>query len=405
MTRDFRLLWAGQSISQVGDAVTVLALPLTAVLDLHASTLEVGALASAGSLPWLLLALPAGAWTDRLRRRPVLIAADAVRALLLLSVPVAWWLGRLGLSQLFLVAFLAGSADVLFVVAYTAYLPALVEQDELATANARLQTTESGSAIVGPALGGTLVQLLSAPGTLLLDAVSFAASAVMMVAIRGREPAPVPSGARLRTEIAEGLRATFGRPTLRALTLALAWANFVLTGLGAVTLVLLARGLHLSSAVIGASYAVMGLGGVVGGVVSARTIRRLGLARAIWLPAVLTWPLALLEPLVDRGAGLAAYAVGAFALDLGIVIFNVAVRTYLQTSTPDRLMGRTSASIRMFGRGAVVAGGVAGGAIGEALGNRNAMWCLTAGVAVLPLLLMRTKLDSEREERSCTTAG
>jgi hypothetical protein len=208
--------------------------------------------------------------------------------------------------------------------------------------------------------------------------------------IRGREPKPEPSGGRLRSEIAEGLRATFAQPMLRALTLSLSWANFVFAGLGAVSLVLLARGLDLPSSVIGLSYAVMGLGGILGGLLSEPVIGRLGLARSLWLPAACTMPLALLEPLVDKGAGLAAYAVGAFALDVGVVILNVVVRTYLQTSTPDRLLGRTSASIRMFARGAIVMGGLAGGAAGQALGNRNTLWWLTAGVAALPILLART---------------
>jgi MFS family permease len=383
--RDFLLLWAGQGVSQVGDAVTLLALPLTAVLALHASTLQVGGLESATAASWVLLALAAGAWADRLPRRRVLICCDAVRALLLASVPAAWAFGWLTLVQLYVVAFLAGAAMVLFAAGYVAYVPSLVPPERLTHANARLQATAEASTIAGAGVGGALVTLLSGPGALLVDAVSFVLSALATSAIRQRETPPSRVQRHLLREIGDGLRATFGQPTLRALALFSGLANIAFSALGTVSLVLLARELHFSGALIGATYMISGLGGLVGGLLAARLLDRIGLSRATWLPGLFTLPFALLEPLVGRGSGLVPYAIGAFMLDVGIVVYNVAVTTFLQTGVPPTMIGRTSSAIRMVSRGAIVVGGLLAGLLSGWLGLRGAMWAITAVIAVLPV--------------------
>jgi predicted MFS family arabinose efflux permease len=386
MPSDFSLLWAGQGVSQLGDAVTLLALPLTAVVVLHASTFEVGALESAGAAAWLLLSLFAGAWADRLRRRPLLLGADLARAALLASVPVAYALGGLTLAQLYGVAFCSAAATVLFTAAYTAYLPSLVPSERLPTANARLQSTAEGSYVAGAPLGGTLVSLLSGPGALLVDAVSFVVAAASTLLIRHREDPRPRVESRLRGEIAEGLRVTLGEPSLRALSLFSGLANLLFSALGAVTIVLLARGLHFSSALVGLCFMFGGLGGLLGGVLSSRVISWVGLNRSLWLPGLLTLPFALLQPLVGPGPRVVPYAVGAVLLDVGVVIYNVSVASCLQTRVPQQLLGRTSSVIRLVSRGAIVAGGLLAGLLAWWLGLRGSMWALTAGIAVLPVL-------------------
>ncbi|MDX6202255.1 MAG: hypothetical protein QOJ83_1755 [Frankiales bacterium] len=383
--RDFDLLWAGQGVSQVGDAVTRLALPLTAVLLLQASTLQVGGLESAAAASWLLLSLAAGAWADRLPRRLVLLGCDATRAVLLVSVPVAWALGWLHLTQLYVVAFLSGAATVLFAAGYTAYLPSLVPAERIARANARLQSTGEAANIAGTGVGGALVSLVTGPGALLVDAVSFALAAVATARIRHREPPAPPTERHLRREIAEGLRTTFGQPTLRALALFSGLANVSFSALTTVTLVLLARDLHLSGAVIGALYMVSGLGGLLGGLMATRVLDRIGLSRATWLPGLFTLPFALLQPMVGHGARLVPYAIGTLLVDAGVVTYNVAVATYLQTRVPRTMVGRTSSAIRMVSRGAIVLGGLAGGVLSAWLGLRGAMWLLAAVIALLPV--------------------
>lgn len=384
--RDFALLWAGQGVSQLGDAVTLLALPLTAVVALHASTFEVGALESAAAAAWLLLSLFAGAWADRLRRRPLLLATDLVRAALLGSVPLAYAFGALTLAQLYVVAFCVAAATVLFTASYTAYLPSLVPADRLPTANARLQSTSEASYVAGAPLGGALVSLLSGPGALLADAVSFVVAAAGTALIRHREDRRPAVETRLRGEIAEGLRVTLGEPALRTLSLFSGLANLLFSALGAVTIVLLARGLHFSSALVGVCFMFGGVGGVLGGLLSSRVIARVGLNRSLWLPGLVTLPFALLEPLVGHGLRLVPFAVGSVLLDVGVVVYNVSVATCLQTRVPQQLLGRTSSIIRLVSRGAIVAGGLLAGLLAWWLGLRGSLWALTAGIAVLPVL-------------------
>lgn len=202
--RDFRLLWAGQSVSDLGTAVSGVVLPLIAVVYLHATAFEVGALAAAEWVPWLLIGLPAGVWVDRLRCRPLMIGCDVVRALAIGSVPVVAAFDALGIGQLFLVASVTGFATVVFQVAYQAYLPSLVDGDGLAEGNAKLQGSQAVAQVVGPGLGGFLVQVLRAPYALIVDAASYLVSGAALLAIRAREDAPVSAERHLRVEIVEG---------------------------------------------------------------------------------------------------------------------------------------------------------------------------------------------------------
>jgi predicted MFS family arabinose efflux permease len=204
--------------------------------------------------------------------------------------------------------------------------------------------------------------------------------------LRHREEAPPPSETRIRGEIAEGLRLTFGEPVLAALAVFSGLANILFSALGAVTIVLLARGLHFSSALVGVCFMFGGIGGVLGGLLSSRVIARVGLNRALWLPGVFTLPFCLLEPLVGHGARLVPFAVGSLMLDVGVVIYVVSVSSCLQTRVPQELLGRTSSVIRLVSRGAIVAGGLLAGLLAWAFGVRGSMWVLTGGIAILPVL-------------------
>src|SRR5262245_20296796 len=217
--RDFMKLWTGQTISQLGSHIGGGALRFTAILILGATPFQISALAAAQLLPALLLGLLAGVWVDRLRRRPLLIAADVGRGLLLLSVPLAYLLGLLRIEQLYLVAALAGALGILFDVAYGAYLPGVVGREQLIEGNSKHGASDSVAEIAAPPLGGALVQLLSAPLAIVFDALSFMASALSIWFIRAPEPAPAPAHARLglRRELAEGLRLALRDPLLRPL--------------------------------------------------------------------------------------------------------------------------------------------------------------------------------------------
>ena len=258
--RGFRRLWAGQSVSVFGSQVSVLALPLTAVLVLHASTFEVGVLSAVETLAFLVIALPAGAWVDRRRRRPVMVAADVLRALTLASVPVAYAFAALTLAQLYAVALVQGVCTVFFDVAYMSYLPGLVGRDHLVDANAKLQVSQSVAEVCGPTASGVLAGLFSAPNAFVADAASFVVSVGSLLAIPDHEAAPQrPERANLRAEIAEGLGFVLREPILRMIAGATATGNLFSSAFSALSVVFLVRQVGLSASTIGAL-----LGGALG---------------------------------------------------------------------------------------------------------------------------------------------
>ncbi len=395
--RHFRLLWTGETISQLGSQVSVLVLPLVAVLYLRASTLEVGVLTALESVAFLLVGLPAGAWCDRVRRRPVMVAADLVRAVLLASIPIAAALGVLTLDQLFAVALLHGIATVFFDVSYQSYLPSLVDRDELMEGNAKLGASQSVAEVVGPTLGGFLVQLLTAPFAVLADAGSFLASAICVGAIDRPEPPPErPAQRHLFHEIGEGLDFVLHQPILRMIAGTTGTSNFFSSAFAAVVVVFLVRGLHLSAGVIGVLMSAGSIGGILGALTASAIARRVGQARTIWVSTLVTTPFGLLIPLTESGGGLAFYVTGFFAISFGAVVYNVAQVSFRQALCPPRLLGRMNATMRFLVWGTMPLGALLGGALGTWIGLRPTLWVsqigeiLAAGwVIASPLRAMR----------------
>jgi MFS family permease len=396
--RDFRLLWAGQSISDVGTAVSGVVLPLVAVVYVHASAFEVGALAAAAWLPWLLIGLPAGVWVDRAQCRPILIGCDVVRAGLLGSIPVAAAFGALGLPQLFAVALLTGVATVLFQVAYVAYLPTLLGRDDLAEGNAKLQGSGAVAQVVGPGLGGLLVQAVRAPFALVADAVSYAVSVVALVGIREREPARAPAETRhLGREVAEGARYVWRDPLLRVLTIEPAVANFFFTGYEAIVVLFLVRTVHVAPSAVGLLLSAASLGAVAGAAIARAVGRRFGTSRAAWLGIAVTSPFGLLIPLTTRGAGLILFVAGSLVQFVGVLIYNVTIGSFRQAYCPPRILGRVVASMRFVLFGTAPLGALAGGILAGLLGVRPAMWVLVAGTVLPAFILAASPLRRMRD--------
>lgn len=253
--RDFRAFWAGRTVSALGSQVTLLALPLVAVLALGATPVQMGFLTADGSLPALLFGLVVGVWVDRRRRRPLMVAADLGRGALLLIIPIAALLGLLRVEALYAVAFLAGGLTLVFDIAAQSFFPTLVGRDRLVEGNSKLEVSRSAAEIVGPGLAGGLVQVLTTPFAIVADALSFLASALLLGLIGAPEPAPAPPDARqrLRLAIGEGLRAVLGHPVLRALAGAAGLLAFFNSLLEAVVLLYLSRDLGISPALLGLS--------------------------------------------------------------------------------------------------------------------------------------------------------
>ncbi|WP_423834604.1 MFS transporter [Streptomyces manipurensis] len=400
--RDFRLLWAGESVSQFGSAATRVLMPLIAVETLDAGPLAMGVLGAAAWVPWLLFGLPVGAWTDRMRRRPVMIVCNTVSALLMLSLTAAAWLEALTITQLTAVAVLAGTADVFFRAAYGAYLPTVLPHEALPDGNARLQASESVAEVVAPGAGGMLAQAGSAAVGFLADALSFLLSAVLLLRIRTPEEPPGPPAdpaARrsLVREIRAGAAFLTGDPFLRTILLCDAAMNLFLAGAQSLSILFLSRTVGASGTVIGLLIALAGLGGVLGAMVSPRLARRVGTARAVLLCAFCSGPFGLLIPLTTDGAGLLAFLVGEFCLMTGVVAGNVIIVSFRQAYCPPDMLGRVGAGIRFVMYGTIPVGSVLGGALGALLGTRDALWVLYAGNALCALLLLSGPLRGSRD--------
>jgi MFS family permease len=399
--RNMAVLFAGETVSELGSTMTYLVFPLIAI-GLGASPFMIGVIAAATNAAWLVVALPAGAWVDRVRRRPILIATDIGSAVLLVSVPVASAWHVLTVAQLAIVGFATGALSVTFDVAYPAFLPSVVPPGRLVDGNGLMEAGANAARVAGPSLGGVLVQVVGAPVTLLADAVSFLVSASALATIRVPESHSVAKSAEpgprasLRADIVAGLRYVVRGPTLRALVTAVAVANFIFGGYAAVVLVFYARQLGLPAAAIGTIVAVAGIGGIVGSLSAGRLARRVGDARLLWISTIVTTPLLLLVPLGRPGGWLALPVIGVIGANAAIAAFNVCVRAALQRNVPPQVLGRVTASIRVFSRGALPLGALVGGAIASAATPRIALFAMLACFVAVPLLVWRSPISRSR---------
>ncbi|HEX3542709.1 MAG TPA: MFS transporter [Acidimicrobiales bacterium] len=383
--RDFRLLWAGQTVSEVGTQVSFLAVPLVAIDIVHASTFGVGLLAAMQTLPFLLVGLPAGAWVDRMARRPVLIAADIGRTVALGSIPAAWALSALTLAQLYIVSLVAGILTVFFDVAYQSYLPVLVGHEHLVDGNAKLATSESGARVVGPAVAGGLVSAVGAANAVLADAASFVVSFATLLAIRTPEerpeaaPAPRGRARRLKGEIAEGLRFVWREPRIRSVAGSTSTSNFFSVMAMAVLLVFLRRQLHLSAGRIGVLEALGSVGGIVGALAAGRLARRIGVGRTILWTIAVSGLGQMAYPLATRATASILVVVGGVLTAGGAVAYNINQVSLRQALCPPRLLGRMNASVRFMVWGSMPIGGFVGGVLGSTIGLRPTLWVAAAG--------------------------
>lgn len=377
---DFRRLWIGESVSKFGTTISQLALPLVAILIVHASTFEVGLLVTCEMSAFLLVGLPAGAWVDRMRFRAVLVLNDVLRALALGSVPLAHWLGVLSIGQLYVVALVTGVCTVFFDVAYQSYLPQLVEREHLVEGNAKLQASESVMQIAGPSAGGVLIQALTAPYAVLLDALSFLWSASWVAAIRTRPAKPARRPDRnLRREIGEGLRFVVRNRLLRAIALCTGSSNLFAAMAAAVTYVLLARELSLSPGVLGLLGSISALGGLAGSFVARRFAERLGQGPAIWISALAMGPFGFVVPFVQRDWTLVLMAVAEAGMWLFIVTYNITQVSFRQGVCPPELLGRMNATMRFLVWGTMPLGGFLGSVLGSTIGVRQTLFVVAVG--------------------------
>jgi MFS family permease len=395
---DFRRLWIGDSVSQFGTMISQLALPLVAILVVHASTFEVGLLTTFETVAFLLVGLPAGAWVDRMRFRSVLILNDVIRALAIGSIPLVDAFGALTIEQLYLVALIAGVSTVFFDVAYQSYLPELIDRASLVEGNAKLQASESLSQVAGPSVGGLLIQALTAPYAVAVDAVSFLWSASWVAAIKVRPPRPERKPDRhLGREIAEGLRFVVHNRMLRAIAMCTGSSNLFSSIMLAVYYVFLARELHLSPGVIGLLSSVAAIGGVVGSLLARRIADRIGQGPTTWISVLCGGPTLFVVPFVHRDWTLALLALGQLVWWTSAVVYNITQVSFRQGLCPPALLGRMNATMRFLVWGTMPLGGLIGGALGSWLGVRDTILIAAIGGSLVWLPPFLSPLRTMRE--------
>jgi len=401
---DFLKLWTGQSISEFGSQVSALAIPWLAAKELHASPIEFSVLGVLAFLPFILFALPAGVWVDRLRRRPILIVGDASRAVLLLWVPVAWGLGILTIWQLYVIEFVVGIFTVFFDVAYQSYLPSLVERDQLIEGNSKLQTTAAAAGTVGPGLAGVLIAIFTAPYAILVDAASFVVSTAFMIPIRRRETMPEHvEGApkpKMLPELKEGVLYVVRHPWLKWIAACTGSSNFFGSVAMAIGVLYMARTLQMSSFAAGVVMAGFGVGSIVGAILAPRLQRSLGVGGAIWIPVMLSSVATLAWPLAPASFPTPVLFAGTALFGFGAIAYNITQVSLRQAITPERMQGRMNASMRWIVWGTMPLGTLAGGAIATAYGLKTALWVGAIGSLFtwLPVFLSSVRRIEEMPE-------
>lgn len=389
--RNFMLLWVGQAVSEMGTAVTVLALPLIAVHELDASTLELGMLAATGTLGWFFLSLPAGVLVDRVRKRSLMIWCDLARLGLLVSIPLAAWWGGLSLAQLLLVQLLVGAATVLFELAYWSLVPLILPPEQLLAGNSRIGTTTAVASVSGPPVAGGLTGVTgSAVQAVLLDSVTFLVSLVSLLRITTPEPPHTRNQTRrgLLAEIREGLGYVAGQRLLRRILAFGAFYGLFSEMMAVLLLVFLIRDLAASPATVGLVLGCGAVGAVTGGLAVGRVTRWIGQSRVLWQIPLLAGGFALLMPLARPGWGVALVSVGIFVSAMAIIMFHITQISYRQSVCPKELLGRMNAAMRWVLRSGRPVGALLAGVLGSFVEVRTALAVAALGAWLAALWLV-----------------
>jgi len=382
---DFLKLWTGQSVSLFGSQLTRLALPFTAILTLHATPAQMGILGAVQLAPFLLLGLFVGVWVDRLHRRPILIAADIGRALLLSAIPLMALTHTLRIEYMYAVGFALGTLELFFDVAYMSFLPSLIEREQLVDGNSMLQMSDSVAQVAGPGLGGALVQLLTAPLAILVDALTFLASAISIVAIGAREePVKTQPRGNVWSELREGLKLVIGNPLLRAIGGCTATLNLSANALFTVYMLYCTGPLGLKPAVIGAIFAIGGLSTVAGTLLASRAAGRFGVGPMLIASPFVIGLASLLIPLAGGPPLVAVLLLIAAQIlfGLGRPIFDINQLSLRQAITPARLQGRVNASMLFIMWGVIPIGSLLGGLLGTTIGLRPTLTVGAVGMSL-----------------------
>jgi MFS family permease len=400
LSRDFRKLWASLTITSFGAQITNLALPLTAALLLHASPMQMGVLVALETLPFALFSLHAGVLLDRVRKRPVVIAADLGRGLALAAIPVAAWFDSLSMGLLFGVGFLCGVQNVVGGAAYQVLLAQMAGRKRLVEVNAKISLGETSAALVGPGLAGGLIQALTAPFAIVFDACAFFVSALLLRRVEAKNDVAHARGtASVWRDIVEGLRLVWGNRTLWGLAWLAGLWQFLHHMQIAVLILFATRELSLSAGAIGIAYACGGLGCVLASAFAERLSARLGIGPVIVHGLIITAAGWQAFGLLGGSGWIATVALGVAMLvfDFGAILYGINYLALRQAITPDRLLGRMTATMRFLTVASAPLGSLVGGALATGIGLRGTL--LTVGVLGLALASAAVLWSPVRQHR------
>ena len=396
----FRWLWVGQAVSVFGDQFSNLALPVLAVTVLGATSQEMGYLSAASTACWLLVGLIAGAWVDRLIKRQVMLVADLVRFLALLSIPVLWMNHQLQMWHLFVVAGIVGLAAVFFGVASQSFIPVLLPKEQIGTGNSALETSGSVAGVAGPSLVGFLLTVLQAPVLVLFDSVSFAFSALSLSLIKDSEvKKPVENRRPLRVEIAEGLAFVKNQPIIRTIAMTTGTGNFFSNMAMALLPLYILKTLMLTPGQFGLMMSAGALGALVGAASAGKLMKWVGEGRLVVVSAVLygfTTSCIPLSSMLPHGAQLPFLIVAEFFNSILVLAYNITQVSARQRICPPELLGRMNATIRFFIWGVMPLGSLLGGWVAAAIGVLPTMWIGCLGVLASSVFVLTSPLRTMR---------
>ncbi len=398
---DFIKLWLGGTVSRFGSQITFLALPLTAVIVLDVTPIQMGILAAAGAMPSLVFGLGAGLWIDQRKKRPIMIATDYCRAILLLAVPIGATSSILRIEYLYVIALAMGLLNMLFDIANRSMLPSLVARNELVEANSKLAVGNSASEVVGPGIGGILVQLLTAPVALLVDALSFVASALALQAIRAKEPEPEDSssGRDVVREALQGLALIWRSRVLLPIAGVVSAVAIFNAMFEAVWLLYVNKALEMEPFTIGIMFSMGGVGLLLGALSADRFIGWVGVGRAIVVGIVIVGLSDLATPLVGGPAItiIVVLTAASFLFSVGATVSGVALLSLRQAVTPISLQGRMNGAMNSLEIGLVPIGALMGGVLGHTIGMRETLLLAAAGEIAAVLWVLFSPVWSQRD--------
>jgi MFS family permease len=388
INRTFGLLWSGQTVSVLGSYITSSSIPLIAILVLQAHPVQIGLLAALSALPSLLFSLFIGVWVDRLPRRPLLLLADLIRALLLLSLPIAGLSGLLHMQQLYLVTVLLSICTVCFDIAYQAFLPQIITRDQFVEGNSKLGISNSLAEMCGPPLAGGLIQLFGAPLAVLFDAFSFLLSALSIALMRPQEiqhSAPTETREPFWSEMRGVLRILFAQPLLRVLVISTGLRNFFGGTFFALYTIYIVQELRIAPVFYGILIALGGVGALIGSVITPHLTRRFGAKRALLCGALLHSSLALLTPLAYGSTLLMFGMLGISQLigDIGFALYSINETSLMQSTIPTHMQGRAHAVITLLIGSITPSGALLAGIVSEYIGIRFTLLCGAGGILLI----------------------